>query len=310
MSKYQTKNSEYRIRHLAELTGFGAHVLRKWEQRFNLLSPRRGNNGYRIFDQTDLQILLFIRSQLTAGSTIGQLACRGRSALIDEMNSSTIDISEVSKEHKQQAEEIVRAARRGDRVVVEMILSTLIQQLGFEPALTKIFFPVLRFIGDLWHQGQISVSGEQFVSQPIHRLLAEYNHRHNRISGPHAVVGCIPNDFHEIGAMTAVKFLYASGWNVTYLGPDSSIDMIRLACTRHRAKLALLSCVIEPSSTDIKSITEKIMRQLMPITTVAIGGKGASLHIDWLKKKGIQYIKDIEQVSELTPHSRAFSRIA
>ena len=61
---------------------------------------------------------------------------------------------------------------------------------------------------------------------------------------------------------------------------------------------------------EVKSITEKIMRQLMPITTVAIGGKGASLHIDWLKKKGIQYIKDIEQVSELTPHSRAFSRIA
>ena len=48
----------------------------------------------------------------------------------------------------------------------------------------------------------------------------------------------------------------------------------------------------------------------MPITTVVIGGKGASLHIDWLKKNGIQYVKDVEQASELTPHSRAFSRIA
>ena len=309
MSKYQIKHSGYRIRHLAELTGFSRHVLRKWEQRFNLLSPQRGDNGYRVFDQTDLQILLFVRSKLADGSTIGQLAARGRAALIAEMNSGAIDISEVPKEYKHLAEKIVSAARSRDSVTIEKTLDTLIQQLGFEPALTKIFFPLLRFIGDLWHQGRISVLGEQSVSQPIHRLLAEYNRLQNGGGVSQAIVACAPDDFHEIGAMAVSLFLRKNGWDVTYLGPNSNIDMMRLACERHRAKLVIVSCTVERPLTHMKHLTEKIMRQLMPITTVLIGGKGANLHIDSLKRKGIRYIEKIEQFNELIPQSQIFSKI-
>ena len=309
MSRFEVKTSGYRIKHLSEITGFSTHVLRKWEQRYQILAPQRANNGYRLFDQNDLQILLFIRSQLIAGGTIGQLACRGRSALIAEMNSGAITISEAQKKYKPQAEEIVHAARRGDRVVVEKTLNKLIQQLGFETALMRIFFPVLRFIGDLWHQGQISVSGEQLVSQPIHSLLAAYNHQ-NGVSSPQAVIACLPNDFHEIGAMTVAQLLCKNGWKVTYLGPNSNIEMIRLSCKRHSTRLVVLSCIVEVSSTDMKHLIDKIVKQLLPITNVAIGGKGASDYIDWLESKGIRYIENIEEVNGLTPRSEIFARSA
>ena len=51
------------------------------------------------------------------------------------------------------------------------------------------------------------------------------------------------------------------------------------------------------------------MRQLMLITTVLIGRKGANLCIDSLKRKGIRYIEKIEQFNELIPQSKIFSKI-
>ena len=292
------------------MTGFSSHVLRKWEQRFSLLSPQRAKNGYRLFDQIDLQLLLFIKHKLGTGCSIGQLAHIGRGALLAEMNSGSIDISHILEDFKPQAVELIQAARRGDSGSVEQGINLFIQKLSFESALINVFFPILRSVGELWHHGRISVSGEQLVSYPIHRLLAEHNHLHNGTTDPQAIVACVPNDFHEIGPMSAARLLRHGGWRATYLGPDSNIDMVHLACRRRRAKLVLLSCVVEPSKDAMKLLIEDIVRQLLPITTVAIGGKGASLYIDWLERKGIRYIGEIEQVSQLTPRSLGHSRIA
>ena len=60
----------------------------------------------------------------------------------------------------------------------------------------------------------------------------------------------------------------------------------------------------------MKHLIDKIVKQLLPITNVAIGGKGASDYIDWLESKGIRYIENIEEVNGLTPRSEIFARSA
>lgn len=292
------------------MTGLSPHVIRKWDQRYNFLSPLRAENGYRVFDQVDLQLLLFIKSQLAQGKSIGQLALQGRDALIKEMNSGPIDLSRVPVNIQPQVAEIVEAARKGTQAAVERTMYFLVQQYGFDRALTDIFFPALRSIGELWHQGRIDIAGEQFVSQTIHRLLADERPLQNGIERPQALVACMPNDYHEIGAMSALRLLRKSGWKAIYLGADSSIDIVRLACRRRHAQLVLLSCVLEPSPEEMKSLIDNILKQLLPMTSVVIGGKGAMLYIDWLERKGIRYIGEMESVKKLNPQTFGHSRIA
>lgn len=310
MSKFQYNTSGFRIKHLSEITGLSAHVIRKWDQRYNFLSPQREGNGYRLFDQVDLQLLLFIKSQLGIGKPIGQLALQGRDALIAEMNSGPIDLSRVPVEVQPQVAEILGAARKGDRAAIERTMYLLVQHCGIDQAMTDIFFPILRSIGDLWHQGRIGISGEHSVSQTIHRLLAEDHPLQNGIERPQALVACMPKDYHEIGAIAALRLLQKSGWRALYLGADSSIDIVRLACTRRQAQLVLLSCVVEQSPEDMKSLIDKIVKELLPMTTVVIGGKGAMLYMDWLERKGIGYIGELESVKKLNPRSLGHSRIA
>ena len=307
MSNVQTHGPGYGIKHLSEMTGLSRHVLRKWEQRYNLLSPQRATNGYRVYAPEELQLLFFLKHQLNAGVSIGQLALQGREDLIREMNAGPIDVHHAHPGAQPQARALIRAARRGDRTTVERTIALLIQQWGFDRALTRVFFPVLQSIGEFWHQGRISVVGEQLVSQTIQRLLSQQlqgRPQAPETDYPQALVACVPDDFHEIGAMSAVRFLRHGGWNVTYLGPDVSIDVVRLACRRRHAKLVLFSCVVELAPNDVKDLIDEIVRHVLPLATVVMGGRGADVYKDWLERKEIRYIDDVERVRELKPRSR------
>lgn len=301
MFKFQYNTSGFLIKHLSEITGLSPHVIRKWDQRYDLLTPQRAENGYRQFDLQDLQLLLFIKQQQTAGTAIGQLASQGREALIATMNSGPIDVTEIPELYKNDATILIQAARQHDQQNVDQTIHRLIKKYGFWQALTQIFFPVLRSIGQLWHQGRISPKGERSVSQTIRCLLADDHHLQNGNGKPQAVVACMPQDYHEIGAMAAVGLLRQKGWKATYLGADSSIDIVRLACKRNQGRLVLLSCVVEPDPEAMKYLIDEIVHQLLPITSVAIGGKGASLYIDWIERKGIRYIEEIDHLKNMTP---------
>lgn len=307
MSSILTRGPGYGIKHLAAMTGLSRHVLRKWEQRYNLLSPQRAKNGYRVYTPEELQLAFFLKHQLTTIASIGQLAQRGRDALIHEMNAGFIEVHPVIQEAQPQARELIRSARRSDRTAVDRAITLLIQQWGFDRALIAVFFPVLHIIGELWHQGRISIEGEHLVSQTIQRLLSHQLRsapQSPETDYPQALVACVPHDFHEIGAMSAVRFLRHGGWNVTYLGPNVSIDVVRLACRRRRRELVLFSCVIELASADMNDLINDIVRELLPLTTVFMGGRGADRYKDRLEQKGVRYIDDVERVKELKPRSR------
>ena len=289
------------MKQLSELTGLSRHVLRKWEQRYTFLSPRRTTNGYRLYDLEELQLLLFLKHQLTNGLSIGRLARQGRAALLAEMNAGPIDVHHVSQDSQTQARDLIQAARRGDQAAVDRTIALIIQQRGFDEALTGVFFPVLQTIGELWHQGRISITGEQSVSRTIQRLLVQSHQHQNRTTRPHALIACVPNDFHEIGAMFAARLLRNNGWNTTYLGPDVNVDVVRLACRRRHGKLVLFSCAVEPPSSDMKNLIDDIVRQLLPLTKVIMGGRGADSYRDWLERRGIRYIVEINRVQAITP---------
>lgn len=54
----------YKITEAAEITGVEPHVLRYWETRFPMLKPERYGNEERRYRESDIRLLLRIRSLL------------------------------------------------------------------------------------------------------------------------------------------------------------------------------------------------------------------------------------------------------
>ena len=52
--------STYSIKDLETLSGIKAHTLRIWEQRYNLLTPKRTDTNIRYYDDDDIKRILNI----------------------------------------------------------------------------------------------------------------------------------------------------------------------------------------------------------------------------------------------------------
>jgi len=50
----------YSIKDLENLSGIKAHTLRIWEQRYNIITPKRTETNIRLYDDTDLKYILNI----------------------------------------------------------------------------------------------------------------------------------------------------------------------------------------------------------------------------------------------------------
>ncbi len=97
MSNQPEQAQKFRIKSVANTTGLSTHVIRKWEERYQLLHPQRGPNGYRLFTDDDMQLLLYLKSQLDHGESIGQLAQAGEDNLRHSMQNVPMNLSGIPR---------------------------------------------------------------------------------------------------------------------------------------------------------------------------------------------------------------------
>ncbi len=66
--------SNYSIKDLEQLSGIKAHTLRIWEQRYNLLQPKRTDTNIRFYDDDDLKLILNVALLNDNGVKISKIA--------------------------------------------------------------------------------------------------------------------------------------------------------------------------------------------------------------------------------------------
>ena len=64
----------YGIQIASQLSGIGVHTIRKWEQRYGAVNPRRDDNGRRLYSEKDIEKLQLLSELCSIGHTIGKIA--------------------------------------------------------------------------------------------------------------------------------------------------------------------------------------------------------------------------------------------
>ncbi len=299
MFNEQTSTARYRIKSVANITGLSTHLIRKWEKRYSLFHLERGANGYRTFTEEDIQFLLYLKHQLDKGQTIGQLAQTGRDDLRKSMNRLGLDDSILPGHVRQDAKALIQAARKNDVKTVKTHLSNWITQLGLAEALASIIFPLLQVVGDLWHKGGISISGEHHISQLVRQYILISIQEVPTSGTIPALVACVPGDYHEIGPLATTLVLQNNGWHSTYLGPNMSFEVLQMALRRRHAQLMILSCILEPAPDTVKSWIRTIVQDIQPLCQVMVGGEGFSRYAQELETHHIHYLRTIDEVKSI-----------
>jgi methanogenic corrinoid protein MtbC1 len=285
--------NRHRIHRVAKLTGLSKDVVRVWERRYGLVKPLRSANRYREYSDEDVALLRFLKGELEHGQTIGALAIEGRESLLRRMRVSSASPAQELKPHDNLIDELVSHLDPLERLRFEMKLNGAIAVIPFEEAVQRILLPLQRRVGELWHEGRVSVAVEHYVTKLIQqKMFSVMNQLSVNEFGPRVLVACPEGESHEIGAQAAAFISATHGCHVYYLGPNLPISELQAFCERVKPDLVLLSL------TEIKSdaAASHLVQELGEFSArwpVAVGGEGARVIEHLLEGSNVEFIDDL-----------------
>jgi DNA-binding transcriptional MerR regulator len=143
------KRGQHKIATVSRLTGFSPGLLRAWETRHKLLAPARGPGGQRLYSDEDLTLLRRVRTLISEGRSIGEIAAAGRRQILSSAGASAntsarpTPSSDVTEADAAQAIELSAQAlaRLSSRLEPAQLLDLIVETMAtdFQAALARIW---------------------------------------------------------------------------------------------------------------------------------------------------------------------------
>ena len=274
------------------MTGLSRDVIRVWERRYGLIKPLRSANRYREYTDEDVALLRFLKEELDRGQTIGALAVEGRDSLLQRMRMSSTPKQQELAPHESLIDELISCLHPLDKIRFEQKLNGAIAVVPFDEAVQRILLPLQRQVGELWHEGRVTVAVEHYVTKIVQqKLFSVMNQLPVNEFGPRLLVACPEGELHEIGAQAVAYLAATQGCQVYYLGPNLPTAALTSFCERVKPDLVLLSL------TGVRSDEEgrRLLQELEALSgqwPTAMGGQGARALEPLLRETKIELLDD------------------
>lgn len=267
----------YKIKTIAELSGFTPTLLRAWERRYELLEPVRQASGHRLYTESDLRVLLRIRELMERGRSIGEIAVLGRDTLLStSANGKSTPAPAPQRPTGGPAQVLVEAAERLDPEGLERCLDEALVESSREHVLYHVVVESAREIGRRWSTGQLSVAGEHLfsavVSSRLRSWIAALPHGDQ---GPPCLCAGFPDEQHELGLLMVYYELRKAGKRVLYLGPCLPWEDLERALGQAHPRTVFLS-VAREAAFEIHHFRLLEMAARNPETRFVVGGEGVA----------------------------------
>jgi DNA-binding transcriptional MerR regulator len=135
------KRGQHKIATVSRLTGFSPGLLRAWETRHKLLAPARGPGGQRLYSDEDLALLRRVRTLISEGRSIGEIAAAGRRQILASAGPQRS--SDVAEADAARAIELAAhaVARLSSRLEPAQLLDLIVETMAtdFQAALARIW---------------------------------------------------------------------------------------------------------------------------------------------------------------------------
>jgi len=252
--------SSYSIKDLEQLSGIKAHTLRIWEQRYNIIAPKRTDTNIRTYDDQDLKLVLNISLLKDHGYKISEIS----RMTADEMAREVITISDRKLNYPDQIHALTISMIDLDEDRFEKIVSTNILQFGFENTMIHIIYPFLSRIGTLWVTGSIGPAQEHFITNLIRQKIIVAIDGQVSKQRPNAkkyLLYLPEGEMHEISLLFANYIIRARYNKVVYLGQSLPFNELAFACDVHKPDYIFTAITSVPSNHEVQPYIDRMSRQ-------------------------------------------------
>ncbi|OCS87950.1 MerR family transcriptional regulator [Caryophanon tenue] len=288
----------YSIQQVSEHTGLSKQLIRKWEDRYAIVTPQRLDNGYRVYTEQDIAVLTRVISLMDEGYSVKQAATLIKSKqpaspiLEKETQHTTPYVSET-------IQTLIQYGAVGNDVKMLHTLQQANHTLGVKRLVEEIINPFLYEVGELWCEGIWGEYQEALSSLVIRDYLA--NLRRQLFVSPTAplIIGsCLPNERHEIPMQLLLLQSMFLGYRSVMLGPAPAPKAIESAIENLHPKMVLLSAIttmpFEDNYEMIQSLDHFAAKH--PTISFYLGGPGAMQALKHQQLKNIHLVRSIEEI--------------
>jgi len=222
----------YSIKDLEKLSGIKAHTIRIWEQRYNIIEPGRTQTNIRYYTDDNLKLLLNIALLNKNGIKISKIAKMQDEEILEKVAA----ISEINFENDVQLDALTLSMIEMDEYKFDRIISTNIQQLGFERTMTEVIYPFLDKLGLLWLTGSINPVQENFMSYLIRQKIIAAINNEPIAQGkdiPKFLIYLPEGESQELSLLFMHYLLKSRKFKVVYIGNYISLTDLKDAYLIH-----------------------------------------------------------------------------
>lgn len=288
--------SKYSIKDLEQLSGIKAHTLRIWEQRYNLLSPKRTETNIRFYDDDDLKLILNVAMLNDNGFKISKIASMAE----EDIRTEVVRLTERSLTHDDQIHALTISMIEMDEQRFEKVLSGNISKLGFEQTMLNIIYPFMSKIGVLWQTGAINPAQEHFISNLVRqKLIVAIDNQKNSGGGKTFLLFLPEGELHEISLLFASYLIKSKGHKVIYLGQSTPNEDLLSVYKLHSPDFLLTVITTSPSAEYTQQYIEGLSTRF-PSSQILVTGYQV-IGQDLVLPSNVQqmnYIRDIKGMLE------------
>ncbi len=260
----------YSIKDLEKLSGIKAHTIRAWEQRYGIIQPQRTRTNIRYYQDEDLKYLLNIALLNKNGIKISKIARMTRAEVAEKVSA----ISEINFEYGTQLDALTLSMIEMDEYKFDRIVSTNIQQIGFERTVLELIYPFLDKLSVLWLTGSINPVQENFISYLIRQKVVVAIDREPLATGQNGrkFLLFLPEGERQELSLLFMHYLLKRRRNqVIYLGQEISITDLRDAYAIHRPDFIYTMITETFAKEPVQQYVDRIS-EAFPESTILLSG--------------------------------------
>jgi len=242
MDQSQT-SMQYYIQQVADMTGLSKQVIRKWEERYELVQPERLANGYRIYSEKDVNTLLGVKALSEQGYSIKRAA-----ALVCEKSTTTHQIKEENSfHHEKLTGHVFQLLEKGtycDELELNLILQQAYHHYGLDQFLSTVIIPFLKEIGSRWEKGEWDEYQEAVSSLVVRDFLVQIRRNYQcREDAPLLLGACLPLELHEVPLHIILLKFMLKGWKTMLIGASPAPGSIQSMVQKLKPTKVILSAL-------------------------------------------------------------------
>lgn len=241
-------------------------TLRAWERRYDLLTPVRLPNGYRLYSERDTQLLMWVQRKLDSGMSISQVVQQFKQTRAKDLWPETIQsITQEAPRLKpprparDYAEIMFGAMVASNENRANAIFEDTQKYFDLLTIFQEVIAPALELLGEAWYRGEIRIATEHLASSYLKgKLMSIMQSLPMTKEDPLILVGAGPEETHELGPLMFAVLLRQAGFFVEYLGPDLPTDDLIDYSISVRPKLICLTITQENTAFLLKGFAQAL----------------------------------------------------